>query len=563
MNSVIKFQSNEGGIFDAQNNKVSFTIPSGDHYDLSTAYINLVMSVPITAENDAAQGPGVYVPNVHFQGDNANLENYKYENSALLRNAVLKCDQKGTIEQIQRADILTQNLNNYSFSQDEATSTLYERLIQEVPTTGFKSSIFNELQKEGVDNSRNLVRQPVRIKLSDVMNFAKTKQYSTKKYGKTDLELELNLDRLQVRQYLGAQDGGVNTADWTGTNAAGIGGGNQSLDTIRTMTATIGAALDVLQIGVQSGGGVNNNIISRRFNRLEDHPYWVGQKLSITATYTANSGVAGGGADPQARGGNGARTVIRRITEIRYNRGENNVGMPGALNDAGSISLVLNAAIDANGALTNDGRFHNISVRGDTCTFSAPQVDFAELVVEKLASPNAAADEGEIQYTTYTTEEFDTPAQVNFQRQFQAEPEAITMYITQPTDNTNNCILSRQNGVDSYRLRIDNKDCSNRDITLRDSGGNVRSNGNDPLHIEKQKVALTNSNRILRDLHERQKNINVSTGETPATFDTDTMLIGQVLPLTNRPKQVQVNINCRAGNGLQRLCLFKECVRSI
>ena len=50
MNSQIKINSNEGGVFNASNNKVSFTIPEGDHYNLSTSYLNLVMSVPITSE---------------------------------------------------------------------------------------------------------------------------------------------------------------------------------------------------------------------------------------------------------------------------------------------------------------------------------------------------------------------------------------------------------------------------------------------------------------------------------------------------------------------------------
>ena len=53
-----------------------------------------------------------------------------------------------------------------------------------------------------------------------------------------------------------------------------------------------------------------------------------------------------------------------------------------------------------------------------------------------------------------------------------------------------------------------------------------------------------NSNRILTDLHERQIDIDVSTGASSDPFVTDTMVIGQVLPVTQIPKQVQINIDC-------------------
>ena len=71
-----------------------------------------------------------------------------------------------------------------------------------------------------------------------------------------------------------------------------------------------------------------------------------------------------------------------------------------------------------------------------------------------------------------------------------------------------------------------------------------------------------NSNRVLRDLHERQKQVDVSTGSLSGTFSVDVMVLGQVLPVTANPKQVQLNINC-TGGGIKRLLLAKECMRSL
>ena len=62
MNSIVKINSNEGGQFNAQNNRVSFDIPSNKFYDLSSAYLNLVMSCDVTDDPSSAIGVGVYVP---------------------------------------------------------------------------------------------------------------------------------------------------------------------------------------------------------------------------------------------------------------------------------------------------------------------------------------------------------------------------------------------------------------------------------------------------------------------------------------------------------------------
>ena len=68
------------------------------------------------------------------------------------------------------------------------------------------NSIFREIRKEGSKKSENR-QSPIRIPLSQLCNFGKVRQYDTTKYGKTRLHLELNLDRVNVGQYLGNDDG--------------------------------------------------------------------------------------------------------------------------------------------------------------------------------------------------------------------------------------------------------------------------------------------------------------------------------------------------------------------
>ena len=563
MNSIVKINSNEGGQFNAQNNRVSFDIPSDRYYDLSKAYLNLVMSCDPTSDNTPGIGKGVYVPIIRFADSAGSVENYNYDNTALLRTVKLDCELKGNIEEIQRADILTQNLNSYSKSGDMDVSQYYEKLIQPFNVSRTKGSLFCELNKEGTVPSRNLSRQPIRIKLSDVMNFCKTTQYNTGKYGKTRLELELNLDRLAApTQYL---PNDANSPDWLMNNSGTIGGANNEQG--RFMNAglvpgfgnAVSKNLTTFYVASDTAMSQATGIVPRIFNRLEDSVYYVGQKLSLSATFINN----GGG----ARGGNIANQ-IRRIVNIEYNRGNigagQGAGSAEGVNRGGVLAITLDGPIDGGGVMTGTDIYHSIKVRGvDTAFGNGVVADYAELVVEEIAPGNVQPEPDTIQYTTYKTEEMDTGGVNNFQHTFQMEPEAITMYVTQPALGANRTILSRQNDVDSYRIRINNKDASARKIFLRDSGGNARSEGDDPLHIVKQQNALVNSGRSITNFGEKQKNQSSNTGASSESYDTDTLLIGQVLPLTSTPKQVQLNINCRTGQTINNVAIFREIIAEL
>ena len=567
MNSIVKINSNEGGNFSASNNRISFDIPEGKQLDLSSAFVNLVMSCPITAEEDTASGLGVYIPDIQLTNSAGASSGLLYSNNALVRTAKLSSSMAGNIETIQRCDILTEVMSKYTKTQSQYKNNFYQQLIQPYNVSRSKGSIFCELHKEGNIQSRNVSRQPVRIKLGDLMNFCNTTQYNTTKYGKTRLELEVNLDRISAAsQVLGA---GAANVDWVGTNAAGAGGvGATAQNYGRLMNAQAGNGgvfgapvsvnLQTFYVSQDSGGtAIGNNCVPRVFNRLEDSPYYVGQKLKITGTYVK-------GTDPLARGGDGvAIEVIRRITSIAYNRGDGSTG-GGGVSAAGTIAITLNAPIEASGPLTANGAYRNLVARGATCTFGTVLCEYAELVVEEIAPQNLQPEPPSLQYITYKTEEIDCGNVVNFQHNFMAEPNAMTMFITQPTDNSARLLGSFQNGVDSYRLRIDNKDTSSRQIVLRDSGGAVRSDYNDPLHLVKQTNALTNSGvRSMKNYAERYINIATNDGFESAKYVDSNFLIGQVLPLTNSPKNIQVNIECRAGENLQNLCVFREVMAEV
>jgi len=617
MNTIVKLTSNEGGTFDAQNNRVSFDIPAGRMFDLSTAYLNLVMTTPCNLD-------GPFVPVINFTNSIGGVEDIVYDNSALIRSVKMDCELRGSIEDIQRCDILTHNLNNYSKSRYNQTSQLYERLCSEFAVSRTKGSIFNELHKEGDVSSRSLTRVPVRIKMSDIMNFCKTTQYNTGKYGKTRVELELNLDRLGTpTQYLGA-----NTAqDWEMLNNATLPVIEQDTNSgfpsvlcnplasanavaknqpvrsnrcFRMMNPINTGQAAAVNVGnnLFEGGRVSNNYLTfyvaqdiasgqgtavtggsvpRIFNRLEDSPFYVGQQLSINST--GFGGVANDAG------------VVRTIARIDYNRGDGAGEAPqgnatgGGVNVPGTIAITLSSALpgglptaNAGGVMTA-GKF-DVIMSGVQATFEVPRVDFAELILEELTQANIQPEPDTITYSTYKTEEIDCGGTLSFQHQFMGHPNAVTMYITQPAneDGSARTIQSKQNQVTNYRIRVNNKDTSSRAIFLRgkpSNGRTLRGNTNDPLHTHKQQSALVNSDRLVKNLNEQSLSISNNAGKSSETFggqvgfgggldEAGNMLIGQVLPLTSMPKTIQVNIDSLAGSsGLRNLAVFQEVVKEI
>ena len=546
MNKIVKIASNEGGVFTANNNRVSFNIPDDKYYDLSKSYIQLVSSVPVEA------GKGVVITQAKYDFDDGTAHEAQHRNSVLVKNINFS-NMMGSVENIQRSDILSAAMAGYSEDDDANQSHEWQDLFKVQPTSQAVDSIFNDLNREGSVTSLNLSRQPVRIKCSDLMNFWKSKQYNSGKYGKGRLEMELNIDKVSPVQLLGGDfTNATAVAEWEN--------GNQKLNNFIDLDGAAAGPVGADGLKVQIGA----TTIPHVFNRLEDQGvFCVGQQITIKATET------GGGGKGVANLGTG---VVRTITAIEYNRGEpagSQVGMQGAYVNNGSITLTLDSSL-VTGDLTDGQKLTVIQAVGVAATISPFQVDYAELILEEVANPDTSPEaDAPMAYTSYTTEEFDCAETQNFQRVFTCEPEAKTLYITSPYYDfaavDKNATHSYQSNIDNYRIRIDNKDTSGRAIALRNA-----SRTNDPLHIQKQITALNNSGKRLRSLLEdtlRTGYIAGGQNYNGRVVDIDAsqakLLIGQVLPVTQREKQVQLIINCTAGEGIKRLVLFKEVNRVI
>jgi hypothetical protein len=308
------------------------------------------------------------------------------------------------------------------------------------------------------------------------------------------------LDRVEVSQVLG-NDSGEN---WKQGNAR---------NTFQDITDTVGS---------------EDTLVSMiPFNSLSDSPFWVGQKIRVTATHSD-----GGGSD--------LTDVIRRITAIAWDP-QASLGAT-----TGRIILTLNSAI---GTLASGKTYSAITCDGVDSPFTSGLiVNNANLVLEKLAGSKKVKDQ--ITYTEYSNEQFSANNVQYLQRMFELEPNCVNVFIMNNAD-----IMSKQGTITDYRLRLDNKDLTNRNIVPKS-----------PLYYDRLNMTLGNSSNTLKNLNEKTASVtsvgNPNPGDKWGTGSVSTIMMCNPVPQTPMPKQLQVNINLSTAS-LKQLCIFKEVVKVI
>tara|TARA_R110002153_G_scaffold185499_1_gene338593 strand:- start:6232 stop:7773 length:1542 start_codon:yes stop_codon:yes gene_type:complete len=511
VNKVIKISSNQGGNFTATSNLVDFDIPADGIYDLSKSYVNLTCSVSQPgADGSNNGGNATYMPFIRMADEAGNHVNAVLPNVSVIRNCDLSCANRGVISDIRRVDVLRSNLQQYSDSSDELKSKNYKLFTPSYPDSQQINSIFREIVKEGNKLSLNK-SAGIRVPLSHLFGFGNIENYDTVKYGKTRLHLELQPEKVLVSQYLGNTDAGN---QWSRTDTK-----NQFQDA----TATISS--DLTTFNWFAGSDVAQPL------DLRESPFWVNQKIRVSAT----AGVGRAGGD--------LVNVVRRIVSINWRRGV--VGVNQA-----NLEITLNSPISTGGNLTGTETYTGITFDGDATTSDVFSIDNAELVLEKNMNPPIDMPD-ELSYTEFSTEEHNCNGVQNFQRMFECEPECMNLYILKADS-----ILSFEGDLQSWRLRSDNIDLTNRKVE-----------SHSPLALDRVQMTMENSGKKVDNLNERAHETHIVRADSSEYYklaDKSLVMVCNPLPITPRAKQVQVNMtNSKAASDLNRICLFKENFKSI
>jgi len=263
-----------------------------------------------------------------------------------------------------------------------------------------------------------------------------------------------------------------------------------------------GAAVDVFSI-VFFNKSVSSNVYT-------NNPYYVGQKVKIV--YNDD--------------GAGDITVHRTIDSISY--------------DSTTLKYTMtfaNKIYTGSGA----GNVNYTSVNGSIALASASSTINSVQLELQLTDKE---DNQKIVYSDWTTEEDFFTSTNSLSKQYVLEGEADNVLICNVID-----VLPRAVDVETYRIRVDNNEQTDRDVELFKNE-----------HKDLINRLFNNMDLSIEDMSERAV---VVEGGDPQSTPSNTRLyaIGSVLPLKNRPKNL--NLNITASTPFDKLILYKRMLKTV
>ena len=510
---IVKLVANQGGPFTQTSNLVDFDIPADGTYDFSKSFVNLYARIDTvdTVAGGGSTGKAVYAINLMGAALTTDSTfNDNIHNICFVKNASLSTQLKGRLEDINRVDILRQNLNELTMSRADLMGLDHvAALSTKDVTNGVLGGLFRELHKEGTAKSRDLVA-PIKIPLSQLFNLGSLQQYPASKLGKTRIHLELNVANFSPVAVGQTPDTAPATANFADV----------------TRAATDPATLPVTSLTSNAG-----------YPLLDQSPYFVGQRLQITSTKTDSA----------------AATVERIVTGIAQSSANN------------TLTLTFDQAIDSLTGTQTLGT--NKVFRYATPPAAAFSIDYAQLVLHKVAG--AGKTPNVINYTTFSTEQAQGNGATNFQRQFQLEPNAVNVFLMFPAKRLNEAgndtglgsFSSANKTLRSARLRLDNEDLTNRDMQIA-TGDNTAHAGKALLLHDRLMMALMNGGYRLKNVGLTNLNRLAASPADQRTNGRRLTIVGNPVPVTPTEKLLQVNLAATA-TGVEDMILYKQLTQTL
>jgi hypothetical protein len=236
------------------------------------------------------------------------------------------------------------------------------------------------------------------------------------------------------------------------------------------------------------------------------------------------------------------------------------------------ITAILRDPVSGKLTLTTDGSFVNyadISVIEITEVLPVTfQVANANLGICEVMGASMPGDV--LEYTTFTSEQYSNNART-LDKVFEVEANAINAMLMF-NDNTSN-MISHQDKVESYRMRIDQSDVYDRDIRVNYNDTGVLTH--DPLHYDSINRTILNAGLTLKNLTflnmVRDKTASVGGNNDltlPERFDDKDlaqMILACPLNISAMSKKLQFTVNTKDNNDylINGVILFKQVVRNV
>ena len=428
-------------------------------------------------------------------------------NVDLIKNVSLYSATKAKLEDIRRVNINSHNLQEFTKSTSEKMSSL-SALNQYTPFANLvQLSPYIEAHKIGTIASTYRPNY-LRIPLSQLLQLGSIDAFDTEKLGTCRVHLELdNLD------YYGLE-----------------------LKNNVLPTETLGPL--ATDAGITSG---NSIVMKKVYDSQEMVPFFVGQFVKVSYyQYDANNAVVGGIKEEE---------II--ITELALDpsTGFLTISLDTTFTPPATNSyktFVVQPYTPVNGSVL--GTFNILTAQLGLCT---------------IEGAPASAYPTQMDYLTFTTEEYNAGNQSFMNKIFELEPECVNAFLMQYNPATPSNLLSVNTGINSYRLRIDGNDVIDRDVFVNKSYVN-NPYGVDALHYELINRTFLNASFPLKSLECASMSRTDDTQALRFVKDTNQiLLICCPTPMTADTKKFQVNIEAKTGQTIANVILFKHVLRSI
>jgi hypothetical protein len=206
-------------------------------------------------------------------------------------------------------------------------------------------------------------------------------------------------------------------------------------------------------------------------------------------------------------------------------------------------------------------------------------IEVEEVLPVSIQIPNAylgicevmgAKMEGDIlEYTTWSTEQYSNNSK-SLDKVFEVEGNAVNAFLMFNNNDSN--LISHNDKVSDYRMRIDNSDVYDRNINVNKNDEGVLTH--DPLHYDSINRTMLNAALPLKNLTflNMVRDITAAAGgENDLTlaerYDDKTsaqLIVACPLPETSMSKKVQFTVNTKDGdNKVEGVILFKQIIKSV
>lgn len=496
MDKVIKLNAVNAGPYNASQNIINFTIPQGGVYSLRDSYININTQINTTATAGGVAGVNeVYMMGMAWK-DN---ENDKVPNVAMIKDAHIETERQGRVEQLFHIDQLKTNLGNYIKTIEEGESDNYLNM-NVFPSRNNaawnNNSIFRDINKTGFVMSRENSICPISIRLGDIFDFCNAEEIDTNRTGAIHIRVKCNLeDKFEAKPLYDITRGNVDEDVLAFQDSAVVGFNGAELKTLC------------------------------KFSEKSQIPYYVGQRIEITAT-AVNTG-AGAATD---------QVVQAVIKSIVWNQ---------TLGDADQGRCILtffNNPLFT--ALAADESYAPIITTDIVQPASSSlEFDYAEIVLKEIENPQGI---NQISFNTYNTFQENGNGLTNYQQQFYLDGSSTNMVVFFPDDGE---LISYNNDTRTYQLRLDNESLTDNRIVDFEGA----------LQTDRLNMTLNNMGFDFENL---TRNLGGTETDPSSRYFTrpNLCIIPSPLKQSGQQKMLQLSIGA-VGAGIKAITLFEELPR--